>query len=340
MPSFSKRLLGWWGTHGRHDLPWQTDRTPYRVWVSEIMLQQTQVSTVIGYFDRFMAAFPTLEALASAPVDDVLALWSGLGYYARARNLHKAAQICMEQHRGALPNNPEALQQLPGIGRSTANAIVAQAHNRRAVILDGNVKRVLTRYRGIDGWPGKPAVEKTLWKVAEALTPTKRASDYTQAIMDLGAMVCTRHRPTCGECPVANDCRAFGERKTDQWPTPRPKSQKQRIEMTLAVCLNTNQEILLEKRPANGIWGGLWCLPMAEALPEFSNPRPGPELEGMRHELTHRTLEIAFESVWIDGDDDIPPTNQWRWMDLTDVLALGLPRPIQKALAQLATLEN
>jgi A/G-specific adenine glycosylase len=337
---FSQRLLDWWGTHGRHDLPWQTDRTPYRVWVSEIMLQQTQVSTVIGYFDQFMATFPTLEALARAPIDDVLALWSGLGYYARARNLHKAAQICVEQHRGALPNNPDALQQLPGIGRSTANAIVAQAHDRRAVILDGNVKRVLTRYCGIDGWPGKPAVEKALWSVADTLTPAKRATDYTQAIMDLGAMVCTRHRPHCGQCPVANDCRAFIERKTDQWPTPRPKTQKQHIAMTLAVCRNHDRKILLEKRPASGIWGGLWCLPTAEVLPEFSNPRPGPELARMHHELTHRSLLIDFKSVWVDGDDDIPPTTQWRWIDLANAQALALPRPIQKALAQLATLEN
>lgn len=340
MTAFSDHLLDWWADAGRHDLPWQVNRSPYRVWVSEIMLQQTQVTTVIGYFDRFMARFPTLQDLAQAPIDDVLALWSGLGYYARARNLHSTACICVTEHQGQLPSDPEALEQLPGIGRSTAHAIVAQAHNRRAVILDGNVKRVLTRYQGIDGWPGQTSIEKKLWHLADALTPNERARDYTQAIMDLGATVCTRRHPRCNRCPVAGDCQARLQGKTHQWPTPRPKTDKRLIEMTLAIGLSRQKDILLEKRQDRGIWGGLWCLPEAHSVPELLKGQPGPVVEPIRHELTHRSVLMAFQSVWVDSASLGAHDTHQRWFDLTKARTLGLPRPIQRVLKALDGLES
>src|SRR5690554_1228697 len=220
--SFASRLLAWFGTGGRHDLPWQRPRTPYRVWLSEIMLQQTQVRVVVPYFERFVAALPTVAALAAAPLDDVLGLWSGLGYYARARNLHAAARTCAELHDGQLPRDFDALLALPGIGRSTAGAILAQAWGERFAILDGNVKRVLARYHGVEGWPGQPAVERQLWNLALAHLPEARLADYTQAQMDLGATVCTRHSPDCGRCPLRGGCVALATGRTAELPTPKP----------------------------------------------------------------------------------------------------------------------
>jgi len=221
--AFAARLLAWFQRHGRHDLPWQKRRTPYRVWVSEIMLQQTQVATVIPYYQRFMARFPTAQVLADAPIDDVLHLWTGLGYYARARNLHKAAQIIRDRHGGRFPRAMEAVQELPGIGRSTAGAILAIATGQRHPILDGNVKRVLTRHGAIPGWPGDKRVEERLWELAERYTPKAHAADYTQAIMDLGATLCTRSKPRCEACPVAVDCAARGLGKQTKFPASKPR---------------------------------------------------------------------------------------------------------------------
>lgn len=261
---FAERLLDWFDLNGRHDLPWQHPRTPYRVWLSEIMLQQTQVKTAAPYFGRFVAALPTLPALAAAPLDDVLALWSGLGYYTRARNLHDTAKLCMDLHGGDLPRDLDKLIALPGIGRSTAAAIAAQAWGDRHAILDGNVRRFLTRYHGVAGWPGSPAIEKQLWTLAESHLPTSRLRDYTQAQMDLGATVCTRSRPLCVSCPLQGDCVAHSEGRSSELPTRKPgKVVPQRHALVLWLQ-DTNGQVLLQQRPPVGIWASLWTLPQAD----------------------------------------------------------------------------
>src|SRR5690606_22247373 len=260
----AERLLHWFDRNGRHDLPWQQPRTPYRVWLSEIMLQQTQVQVVIPYFERFVAALPTLDALAAAPLDDVLALWSGLGYYARPRNLHAAARLCVDQHGGELPRDHGALVALPGIGRSTAGAILSQAWGDRAPILDGNVKRVLARLHGIEGWPGLPAVEKQMWALAETQLPDARLADYTQAQMDFGATLCTRHDPACVLCPLQDRCAALHAGRVAELPTPKPGKplpEKQAIVLWLEDAAG---RVLLERRPSTGVWAALWSLPQAE----------------------------------------------------------------------------
>ncbi len=257
---FARRIVAWQRTHGRQDLPWQRDPTPYRVWVSEIMLQQTRVETVIPYFRRFMARFPRLEDLAAAPLDEVLQLWAGLGYYARARHLHRAAQLACTRH-GGLPLDLEALQALPGIGRSTAGAILALAGGRRAAILDGNVKRVLCRFHAVAGWPGTSAVARRLWQLAEWHTPHRSVARYTQGIMDLGALVCTRRNPHCDACPLAARCRARLEDAPARYPASRPRRRLPERHAALLVLENARRQILLERRPPAGIWGGLWSLP-------------------------------------------------------------------------------
>ena len=259
--NFADRLLRWYDQHGRKDLPWQNPRTPYAVWVSEIMLQQTQVATVIPFFERFMASFPNVAQLAKAPQDNVLHHWTGLGYYARARNLHKAAQQMVELHDGDLPNTLEQLEALPGVGRSTAGAILAQGFNERAPILDGNVKRVLTRHAAIDGYPGQTAIAKTLWALADDYTPPNRPADYTQAIMDLGATLCRRSQPNCPACPVAADCQARQQNRTAELPTRKPKKVKPVRTARMYLVRGPAGDILLEQRPQAGIWGGLWTPP-------------------------------------------------------------------------------
>ncbi len=258
---FAQNLLGWFDTHGRKDLPWQHPRTPYRVWLSEVMLQQTQVRTVIPYFERFVEALPTLEALADAPIDRVLALWSGLGYYSRARNLHRAAQLCISEHGGALPREIDALASLPGIGRSTAGAILAQAFGLRHAILDGNVRRVLARFHGVHGWSGTSSIQRELWEYAELHTPHDRVADYTQAIMDLGATVCVRSRPLCGACPVGGNCVALRDRLTAELPTPKPSREIPTRTTTMLIVRDADGRVLLERRPPVGIWATLWSVP-------------------------------------------------------------------------------
>ncbi|AOU96676.1 A/G-specific adenine glycosylase [Acidihalobacter yilgarnensis] len=298
--TFSQRVLGWWRLHGRKDLPWQRDPTPYRVWVSEIMLQQTQVNTVIGYFDRFMTRFPTLEDLAAAPLDEVLELWTGLGYYARARNLHRAAQNAIARHAG-LPQSLEALVALPGIGRSTAGAVLALAHGAHATILDGNVKRVLARHGGVDGWPGEPAVMRGLWSLAEALTPSRQAGPYAQAMMDLGATLCTRSRPNCEVCPVNADCIAMREGRQADWPTPKPRKTLPERQIWMLLLRDHEGAVFLERRPPSGIWGGLWSLPEVATRAEadarayaLAGGRPAcwRALDPIRHTFTHFRLNI------------------------------------------------
>lgn len=335
--TFSTRLLAWFARHGRHDLPWQTDPVPYRVWVSEIMLQQTQVAAVVDYFDRFTQRFPTLAALAAAPLDDVLALWAGLGYYARARNLHRAARQVFAEHGGELPATLDALMRLPGIGRSTAGAILSLSRNQREVILDGNVKRVLSRYHAVAGWPGEREVEARLWALAEAHTPSADCARYTQAIMDLGATVCTRARPACAACPLAADCGAHRSGQQAAFPASRPRKVYPTRETRMLV-LERDGAVLLEKRPPAGIWGGLWSLPelppamaledwcAAELCMTADAPRHHPPF---RHDFTHFRLLIEPLAARVHGEA-VMEAECFRWY--RGEAGVGLPAPVRKFL--------
>jgi A/G-specific adenine glycosylase len=336
--SFSYQLLNWWDTHGRKDLPWQHPRSAYRVWVSEIMLQQTQVKTVIPYFDRFVARFPDIESLADASTDEVLALWSGLGYYARARNLHKAAGICKQEYAGQLPQTAEELEALPGIGKSTANAIYSQAYDHPAVILDGNVKRVFSRCFAIEGWPGKSSVHKQLWNIAEQLLPQSRGADYSQAIMDLGATLCTRTNPTCGECPVSDYCKAFETGTVGQFPASRPRTKISKKTIQMLILLDKKGRVLLERRPPAGIWGGLWSLP-ADDIGQPLQQQPGlndldlKALPAFEHQLTHIHMTIKP----LIGHSELPPTGvecspEQDWFGQNEWQSLGLPKPVRQLL--------
>jgi len=342
---FARRLLAWYDEHGRKDLPWQHERTPYRVWLSEIMLQQTQVRTVIPYFERFVAALPTLADLAAADEDKALALWSGLGYYSRARNLLRTAQLCVAQHDGELPRDVEALAALPGIGRSTAAAILAQSHGARHAILDGNVKRVLARWHGVSGWPGASATQRELWTHAESHTPATRVADYTQAIMDLGATVCTRSRPRCNECPVADGCIARCENLTAVLPQPKPRRDVPTRRTTMLVVRDTHGRVLLERRPPTGVWARLWSLPEVEheSLAQATLlQRHGIRAASMRplapflHTFSHYHLDVTPLLL----DDALPdprvaddPDADWRAPG--ELASLGLPAPVRKLLQSL-----
>ena len=341
MKAFASRIIRWQQRHGRHTLPWQGSRDPYRVWLSEVMLQQTQVSTVIPYFSRFIDRFPDVAALAAAPQDDVLALWSGLGYYSRARNLHAAAGKILADHAGRFPDTADALARLPGIGRSTAAAIAALAFGQRSAILDGNVRRVLARHGGIEGWPGDKRVEAVLWKRAEALLPNASIEAYTQGMMDLGAMVCTRSRPVCGNCPVASDCFAHARGLAASLPAPRPTKvlPEKHVQMLL---LTDRGELMLEKRPSRGIWGGMWSLP--ELAPD-ANPvshcrdefglaaRSAQELPGSSHGFTHFRLHIRPVRLEIAQRQADHPGRIWLSPD--DAIDAAVPAPIRKLLKQL-----
>ena len=349
LPDFAARLLAWHDIHGRHDLPWQHPRSAYRVWLSEIMLQQTQVATVSGYFTRFVDALPTLPALAAAPVDQVMALWSGLGYYSRARNLHRAAQICVDEHRGQLPDDLDALLALPGIGRSTAGAILTQAFGRRAPILDGNVKRVLCRSHGIEGFPGERAVEQQLWRLADALLPDARLADYTQAVMDLGATVCTRARPSCAGCPLRKECLALASDRVAMLPTPRPRKSLPERGAAWLLLLDDRQRVLLHKRPAPGIWGGLWSLPeyadeaalRTDLALRFSR-RASTNLESLpaiRHVFSHYALTAQTFRLDVAGGGDgahVAEHDDQRWQPLHELASIGLPQPVRRLLTPIA----
>ena len=261
--SFAKRLLAWWDENGRKSFPWQRDRTPYRVWVSEIMLQQTQAATVVPYFERFMARFPRLELLAAAPLDEVLHLWSGLGYYARARHLHRAAKIVVDECGGVFPQSLDALGNLPGVGRSTAGAIVAQAYGKRAAILDANVKRVLARHYRVGGVVSSSATLKALWRYAESLVPNERLADYTQAIMDLGATICMRSRPACSICPLRATCQGLAKGDAGKFPERRARAERRLEQRRFFVVTDADGATLVQQQPPTGIWGGLWSPPQA-----------------------------------------------------------------------------
>jgi A/G-specific adenine glycosylase len=344
---FAARLLAWFDRHGRHDLPWQQPRSPYRVWLSEIMLQQTRVETVVPYFERFTSAFPDLASLAQAPLDAVLHLWTGLGYYARARNLHRAAQLVVERHGGELPAELDALTALPGIGRSTAGAILAMAWGRRAPILDGNVKRVLARHGAVAGWPGETGVARRLWALADRHTPTRRVADYTQAIMDLGATLCTRARPACARCPVADDCQARREDAVSRFPGRKPATTIPVRRRLWLVLRNTRGEVLLERRPPSGIWGGLWCFPECSPAEDESAASAavcaaldcrvlavhrGP---AGRHVFTHFKLDYQVLEIAVAASDAVADRAARRWVDPAVPGTLGLPTPVRDLLSAL-----
>ncbi len=340
MNAFAKRLLAWFDRHGRQDLPWQHPRTPYRVWVSEIMLQQTRVETVVPYFLRFMEQFPDVQSLAEAPQDAVLHQWSGLGYYARARNLHRAAQVVVEEHGGVFPAEREGLEQLPGIGRSTAAAIIAQAHDVPEAILDGNAKRVLARHAAIHGWPGSTAVQRELWAEAEARTPATRCADYTQAIMDLGALLCSRSRPACEACPVHADCGAAQQGLTGTLPSPRPRRDLP-TRTRWAACLRAPEGIALIQREQDGIWGGLYSLPEAETaealedwvLVQWPGATPSVADHGLQHSFSHYRLDLRVRSFDLPaGACGIMEGNRVIWYKPGTSRAVGIPAPIQRYL--------
>jgi len=346
---FAAALREWFDANGRTDLPWQVDPTPYRVWVSEIMLQQTQVATAIPYYRRFMERFPDVHALAEARLDEVLHLWSGLGYYARARNLHRAAQAIERECGGRFPESLEEVVRLPGVGRSTAGAILALSRGQRHPILDGNVKRVLSRRFGVMGNPGEPSVERALWSIAEACTPGERVAEYTQGIMDLGATVCTRARPACLLCPVSADCVARSRGMQSDLPSPRPRMRRAARDAWLVVAMRGEHKVLLERRPPVGIWGGLWGLPefptrahadqwCREHLSAGASPVRG---EVIRHAFSHFDYEMRPLVVRCMGkalnlrDDD-----RYRWYDVREPMKVGLPKPIATLIARTQSREG
>lgn len=342
---FQHAVLTWFAQYGRHDLPWQQQVTPYRVWVSEIMLQQTQVITVIPYFNKFMQRFPDVYTLAQAALDDVLQYWAGLGYYSRARNLHRAAQYVVEQYAGVFPAEQELLQNLPGIGRSTAGAIIALGFGKRAAILDGNVKRVLARVYAISGWPGNQQVSQKLWDLAEYYTPTESVGAYTQAMMDLGATVCTRSKPQCHICPLQQFCIAHAQQAETQYPGKKPHKLLPIRQVHMLLITNTAGEVLLNKRPPIGIWGGLWSLPEfanLDAIKSYCLQQLGYLLDTyeiqpvFRHTFSHYHLDITPVSVQLnkrqakigEGDDTV-------WHVIKNALNLGIPKPIKDLLLKL-----
>ncbi|MDX5410674.1 MAG: A/G-specific adenine glycosylase [Thauera sp.] len=336
---FAARLLSWHAQHGRHDLPWQTTRDPYRVWLSEIMLQQTRVETVIPYYARFLGRFPDLASLAAAPVEDVLALWSGLGYYARARNLHKAAQVVMQEHGGRFPQRAIDIAALPGIGRSTAAAIAAFCFGERAAILDGNVKRVLCRAFGIGGFPGERAVEERLWALADELMPTQRGGDYIQAQMDLGATLCTRIRPDCGRCPLATGCTALATGRVAELPQARPKKAVPQRHVRVAV-IERNGQVLMERRPPSGIWGGLLALPEIGGDEDaagwlqrhFGAVATAEPLATVRHVFTHFRLDIEPVLLQVSSGATMATEPGLEWLAFDALDEAGLPAPVRRIL--------
>jgi len=338
---FAARISAWQRGHGRHDLPWQNTRDPYRVWVSEIMLQQTQVAAVIPYYQRFLARFPDLGTLARASEDEVLAQWSGLGYYARGRNLHRAARLIVERHAGVFPREPDALRALPGVGRSTANAVSVFAFGERSAILDGNVKRVLARHYGIRGYPGATPVERRLWQKAESVLPQRGIEFYTQGLMDLGARVCLRRNPNCCACPVADTCVARCRELIDQLPSPRPARVLPQRDTAMLILLNRSAEVLLEKRPAPGIWGGLWSLPeLIEGRVEEVARRYGARahqitrLAAVDHGFTHFKLRIRPVLARVVRDTGTAAPGAL-WLTLDDALGAAIPAPVRRILGEL-----
>ena len=344
--NISRRVLKWFDHSGRKDLPWQQDINPYRVWLSEIMLQQTQVTTVIPFFEKFIATLPTIEDLAAASEDQVLHLWTGLGYYSRARNLHKTAQrVCSEQS-GRLPHTVEELCDLPGIGRSTAGAIVSIAFQQPAAILDGNVKRVLARFHSVEGWPGQSHVLKTLWQYSEAHSPSQRVADYSQAMMDLGATLCTRSKPACPLCPLKKDCTAYRQSKQQDYPGKKPRKTLPVKSTQMLIIKNPDNELFLEKRPPSGIWGGLWIFPQLTndddprqfCLDHFGqSPSHIDHWQCYRHTFSHYHLDINPVVIQLQQHPSMMmEANQQLWYNMQQPVEIGLAAPIKKLMAKLA----
>lgn len=348
---FSARVLDWFDRHGRKDLPWQQQISPYRVWISEIMLQQTQVRTVIPYFERFMQMFPTVETLAAASEDAVLHQWTGLGYYSRARNLHRTARAICADFEGKLPASVEQLITLPGIGRSTAGAIVAIAFRKPATILDGNVKRVLARHHAIAGYPGESAVLQQLWEAADAHTPKKRVADYTQAMMDLGATLCTRSKPACDICPVTATCAARRAGNPQEYPGKKPKKTLPVQSTQMLLIRNTRGEILLEKRPPTGVWASLWVFPQIATESDATTAcrddlqlRDATVVErwpAFRHTFSHYHLDISTSVLRIKKTPtSLRENDQFLWYDPDQPAAIGLAAPVRKLLDRLIQLDT
>ncbi|MCV9879215.1 A/G-specific adenine glycosylase [Brenneria izbisi] len=345
---FAHQVLDWYQRYGRKTLPWQLEKTPYKVWLSEVMLQQTQVATVIPYFQRFMARFPDVNALANAPLDEVLHLWTGLGYYARARNLHKAAQTIASRHGGVFPTTFDEVADLPGVGRSTAGAILSLSLGQHYPILDGNVKRVLARCYAVDGWPGKKEVEKRLWTLSEAVTPAGGVSQFNQAMMDLGAMVCTRSRPKCELCPLNKGCIAYVNQNWAQYPGKKPK-QTLPEKTGWFLLLQQGSKVWLQQRPAVGLWGGLFCFPQFSARHELEqwvqqrglNVNALQQLNAFRHTFSHFHLDIV--PLWLHVGEQDRSLQRSRmdegaglWYNLAQPPAVGLATPVERLLRELA----
>jgi A/G-specific adenine glycosylase len=342
--AFAPEIIGWQRRHGRHDLPWQGTRDPYAIWLSEIMLQQTQVSTVVPYYQRFRSRFPDIATLAAADEDEVLRLWSGLGYYSRARNLHRAAQLVVERHGGQFPDALADIASLPGIGRSTAAAIAGFAFGARAAILDGNVKRVLARHFLIAGFPGERAVEQKLWALAESLVPARDNAAYIQGLMDLGATVCTARDPQCPRCPVHATCGAYAEGRVGDIPAPRPRKTVP-TRRTAMLVLRHGDEVMLEKRPSVGVWGGLWSFPevaRGEDASALSARRYGCEtrrverLGVLRHGFTHFTLHITPLVAEVRRVAPRAAQPGVVWLPVAEALGAAVPVPVRKLLRALA----
>ncbi|MEH6625580.1 MAG: A/G-specific adenine glycosylase [Motiliproteus sp.] len=342
---FQQAVLDWFDEHGRKDLPWQQQLTPYRVWVSEIMLQQTQVATVIPYYQRFMQTFPDVQSLAAADIDQVLHLWTGLGYYARGRNLHKTAIKVVQEYGGEFPLTVDEMQQLPGIGRSTAGAILSIASGVRAPILDGNVKRVLARFEALPGWYGQSAVSKQLWEYSEHYTPEPRVGDFTQAMMDLGATLCTRSRPRCPECPLLQHCVAYAEDSVALYPQSRPKKQIPLKECWMLLLDDGNAQVQLQRRPPVGIWGGLWCFPEFESEAELLEagdrlgylPHDAAPIAPFTHTFSHFQLRVHPLRMQVGGKcQQLSEPEGSLWCDLKRPAEVGLAAPVKKLLKQLA----
>jgi A/G-specific adenine glycosylase len=341
--SFAAALIEWHKHHGRHDLPWQNTRDPYRIWVSEIMLQQTQVTSVIPYYLKFLASFPDIQTLAQANIDEVLRHWSGLGYYTRARNLHRAAELIMQDHAGIFPGDTESVMALPGIGRSTAAAICAFAYQQKYAILDGNVKRVLARFCGIAGYPGEKKIENKLWDLADSFLPEEGIDVYTQALMDLGATICKRTQPQCKDCPLKFECVAFNEQRVHELPTPKPRKALPQKTTTMLMLLK-NGEVLLHKRPPTGIWGGLWSLP---ELPDNKNSvdfcrtelgsdvLPLTPLSQYEHTFTHFKLLITPQPCHVIKLMSRVEQFGYIWLPLSEALDAALPTPVRNLLLQI-----
>lgn len=339
--AFAPAVVAWYQKHGRKDLPWQHDVNPYRVWVSEIMLQQTQVTTVLDYFARFMQALPDVQALAAAPLDEVLHLWTGLGYYTRARNLHKTAQYICTNYHGEFPRSAEILATLPGIGPSTAGAIASLSMGLRAPILDGNVKRVLARYSALKSYPGNSQASKQLWQLAERLTPQQDVAQYTQAMMDLGATLCTRKQPACSRCPVQKGCLAYQTEQQHLLPIARPRKVMPEKRISMPLLIDPSGSVLLYQRPATGLWGGLWSLPELDNIAQLDSLLQQHQLTleqqqlltGLRHTFSHFHLEIEPWLVHVKRSTaSVIAENNWLWYNPYNPLRLGLAAPIKELI--------